>query len=273
MRNLTYELRKEATWDEELLKVQAILNNKVSEATGLTPNQIIFAGQIDLLEGRIYPQPTQEQRISMSAYMKQQINFQDELMKMARENQDEANRIHMSDSKDRYLPLSIGNYVVVRHEDGKAPTKLSVRWHGPYRVISFTQRLQGTVYTCYCPTTGRTYDFHASVVQIHPCLSDKECVKSKVLDDENLFIPEEILRHEIKGANQLNLLIKWAGDKQPEWSGLNIDLKRNSDIQAYLKKHGLEEYGLKKPIDQDAPYWQDPDEVQEKRVSFSATTY
>jgi hypothetical protein len=98
-------------------------------------------------------------------------------------------------------------------------------------------------------------------------LSDKECVKSKVLDNENLFIPEEVLRHEIKGANQLNLLIKWAGDKQPEWSGLNMDLKRNSDIQAYLKKRGLEDYGLKNPVDQDAPYWQDPDERQEKKLA------
>jgi len=273
MRNITYELRKESTWDEEILKVQAILNSKVSEATGLTPNQIIFAGKIDLLEGRIYPQPTEKQRIEMSTYMRQQIDFQDELMKVAGENQDEADRIHLNSAKDRYTPLSIGNYVVIRHEDGKAPTKLSVRWHGPYRIMSFVQRTQGTVYTCYCPATGKTYDFHASVTQAHPCTDDKECVKSKVLDDANLFIPEEILGHERKGSNQLNLLIKWAGDKTPEWSGLKLDLKRNSDVQAYLKKHSLEEYGIKRPIDEDAPYWSDPDAVPRKKVSFSSTTY
>ena len=269
MRNLTLELRKQATWDEEILKVQAILNNKVSEATGLTPNQIIFAGKIDLHEGRIYPQPTEKQRISMSVYMKQQMDFQDELMKFARSNQDAADEKHLSVSRDSYIPMSIGDYLSVRHEDGKAPSKLAVRWHGPYRVVAFTHRLQGTVYTCYCPTTGKSYDFHASMVQRHPCSSDPECVRSKVLEDDKLFIPETILEHKIINANELNLKIKWAGYKDPEWSKLNLDLKRHSDVKAYLKSHNLEAYGLKRSIEEMKT---DSDQLR-KKVHFSATTY
>ena len=146
------------------MKVQAILNNKVSEATGLTPNQIIFAGQINLHEGRIYPQPTEKQRISMSEYMKQQIMFQDELMSFAQRKQDETDIKHLINADSKYRPLEIDTYVVIRHENEKAPTKLSVRWHGPYRITAHAQRLQGTVYTCYCPATGQLYDFHASVV-------------------------------------------------------------------------------------------------------------
>ena len=38
MRNIAYELRKSNSWDEEIPRIQAIMNEKVSEATGLTPN-------------------------------------------------------------------------------------------------------------------------------------------------------------------------------------------------------------------------------------------
>ena len=265
MRNIKYDLRKQATWDEEVMKVQAILNNKVSEATGLTPNQIIFAGKINLHEGRIYPQPTEKQRMKMSEYMKQQIAFQDELMTFASKKQDETDSKHLYNATSQYRPLNIDTYVVVRHEDEKAPTKLSVRWHGPYRITAAAQRLQGTVYTCYCPTTGKLYDFHASVVQSHPCENDMECVKSRVKDDDSLFIPEAILNHEIKNAKQLNLLIKWVGYKEPEWSGINLELKRMDIVKQYLKNHSLESYGQKRTItDQLA---QEP----KKKVRFSAT--
>ena len=62
-RNIAYETRNADTWDEEILKIQAIMNDKKSEATGLSPNQIVFVGQINLQEGRLYPQPTEKQRI------------------------------------------------------------------------------------------------------------------------------------------------------------------------------------------------------------------
>jgi hypothetical protein len=241
------------------------MNNKVSEATGLTPNQIIFAGKINLHEGRIYPQPTENQRMNMSQYMKQQIAFQDELMALAQKAQDETNSKHLINAASQYRPLNIDTYVVVRHEDEKAPTKLSVRWHGLYRITAAAQRLQGTVYTCYCPVTGKLYDLHANVVQSHPCEDDMECVRSRVKDDDSLFISEAILNHEIKNAKQLNLLIKWVGYKEPEWSGINLELKRMDIVKQYLKNHSLESYGQKRTItDQLA---QEP----KKKVRFSAT--
>ena len=72
-RNLAYDLRRTRDWDEDILKVQAILNEKKSEATGLSPNQILFVGQVDLRAGRLYPNPTTEQRTPMSTYMKKQL--------------------------------------------------------------------------------------------------------------------------------------------------------------------------------------------------------
>ena len=63
------------------------MNEKVSEAAGLTPNQIIFAGQINLHEGRLFPQPTPKQRQTISHYMKEQIYVQNSLMDLAEKQQ------------------------------------------------------------------------------------------------------------------------------------------------------------------------------------------
>jgi hypothetical protein len=99
-RNLAYTLRHADSWDEDILKIQAILNEKVSESTGLTPNQILFVGQIDLHSGRLYPNPTPEQRQTMSKYMRAQLNLQDQLMEFAEANQHDVNQIHLRNAED-----------------------------------------------------------------------------------------------------------------------------------------------------------------------------
>ena len=223
------------------------MNEKVSEATGLTPNQIIFGGQINLHEGRLYPQPTTKQRQTMSQYMKQQIEIQDKLMQIAEEQQLQINANRLQSNEDMEILHHTGEYIVVRHESGKAPNKLSVRWHGPYRIIEITKRPQGTVYTCYSPKDGKFADYHASIVQAHPCENDVEAVKSAVLDDDKTYIIEKILNHEVVEVNKrkaLNLTIKWHRYKEPEVTGMNVLLQRNSVVQEYLKEKGLQSFGL-----------------------------
>jgi hypothetical protein len=193
MRNIAYEMRKNESWDEEILKVQAIMNEKKSESTGLTPNQIIFAGKIDLHAGRLFPNPTIKQRKSMSKFMKDQLAIQDELMKQAEEEQQKTNDSHMIDDAEREIKHHTGQYIVVKHESGIAPNKLAIRWHGPYRIIEITKRKQGDIYTCYSPKDGKVADYHASIVKTHPCENDLEAVISAVLDDDTTFIIQEII--------------------------------------------------------------------------------
>ena len=51
-------------------EIQAILNERVSEATGLKPNDIVVVGKVDLHAGRLYPRPTAKERQQMSEFMK-----------------------------------------------------------------------------------------------------------------------------------------------------------------------------------------------------------
>ena len=193
-------------------------------------------GQIDLRAGRLYPNPTPQQRTSMSKYMRAQIKLQDDLMRFAEENQQKRNEIHLRQGRDSEISLATGQYIVVRHENGIAPNKLSVRAHGPYRILEVTNRPQGTVYTCYSPKDGKIRDFHSSVIQQHPCTSDQEAVQSAVKDDDRSYVIQTILDHNTVD-NKLNLFIKWHGYPQPEWTGLDSTLKDNEEVQNYLEKH------------------------------------
>jgi len=93
-----------------------------------------------------------------------------------------------------------------------------------------------------------------------------EAMTSAVLDDLDTFIIERIIGHQIVTDTTLNLNIKWHGYKEPEWTGLNISLKRNEAVQEYLATHNLVKYGLKvDPNDRNAR------EPAKKRVRFSSS--
>lgn len=71
------------------------------------------------------------------------------------------------------------------------------------------------------------------------------------------------MQHQFVNATKINLLVKWAGYKDPEWSTLNIDLKRHDLVKEYLKLHDLQRYGLKRSTNAPQP------EDNGKRVRFS----
>jgi hypothetical protein len=250
LRNLVYECRELDDWDEQLLKVQAILNERRSEATGLKPNEILFVGQVNLFEGRIFPHPTPKQRQKMSSYMKDQLELQERLMAFAEKSQEKVNEAHLANDKDTEIEYHINEYIVVKHESGQAEHKLQVRWHGPYRITEIHPRPQGTVYTCYSPKNGKLFDFHNSFIKAHSCRNDKEATDSAILDDTESFLIERVVDHEIitdkRNKRHLNLIILWFGKKETEKSGMNSDLKKNYKVQEYLKANGLDkEFGVK----------------------------
>ena len=244
------------------------MNDRKSEATGLSPNQILFVGQINLQEGRLYPHPTEKQRRSMSKFMTEQIDFQDKRMKVAEDQQNKIDLLHLQNSKDTEVSYSTGQYIVVKYENGKTPHKLSAIWHGPYRIIEVHKRPQGTVYTCYSPKDGKVADYHASIIQGHACKSDLEAVKSAVRDDDKHYIVEKVLAHQIvqvKGKNTLNVQIQWHGYKEPEWTNIRTAVN-NIYVQKYLEDNNLEQYsGLKRTATEDV------DTRKKKRVRFSSS--
>ena len=88
--------------------------------------------------------------------------------------------------------------------------------------------------------------------------------RCKALDDLNIFIIEEIAEHRIApDGKSMDLKVKWSGTKELEWTGMNMSLKKNRIVQAYMKKYDLTvKFGIKPSEDVN-------DEPPKKRVRFS----
>ena len=95
--------------------------------------------------------------------------------------------------------------------------------------------------------------------------------KSQVLDDNVTYIVEKVLKHDIVNSNgkeMLNLLIKRFGYEKPELMGMNISLKRNGEVQKYLKANDLKRFGHSEHEVSELS-----SEPLKKQVRFSSFTY
>ena len=243
LRALTYENRTRSEWDLEYMKVQAILNEKESEATGLRPNEIVFVGKVDLHAGRLYPRPTPKERQKMSEYMKQQIDIQDYIIEEMEKAQDETNEKHLENEKSQETPtLEVGSYVVARYEEGPQ-TKMMNKWHGPYRIIKVQNRPQGRIYTIYNAKKQKERNYHEVFLKPYPTeegFGDHDAIKVSVLDDE-MYVIEKIITHRKNENQQLEILIKWYSVEEPEWKPYEKKMNNNIYILQYLEKNGCQE--------------------------------
>ena len=257
---LAYQFNKMNQWEEEIIKVQAIMNNNIVESTGLTPNEIVFTMQVDNLEGKLFPQVSKTEVQSMSQFMQQQIKLQQQLIQWAEATlqNSEEKRLRRQDIGE-LTKFAIGQYVVALHEN-KKDKKLKMNWHGPYRVTQRHERKEGDVYTVYCPKSIKYFDFHVKFLQLHPASTDQEAILSSIKDEEDLFIIETVLDHEIVRGT-INFKIKWYGYSEPEWNEINSSLKTNGKVLEYAKRFNLEIFlGKRKNME--------PTPVVQKRTRF-----
>jgi hypothetical protein len=241
LKALTYENRTRSEWDTEYMKVQAILNEKESEATGLKPNAIVFAGKVNLHEGRLYPRPTAKERQKMSDFMKEQIDMQEYLIQEMEKAQDETNEVRLTEQEKQYKPpIEIGSYVVAMYEEGPK-TKMLTKWHGPYRVIKVQERPQGRIYTIFNAKKHTERNYHEVFIKPYPVeegFTDEDAIKYSILDDE-MFVIQKIIAHR-HNETTMELLIQWYGIDQPEWKQYDKKMNTNIIVLQYLDKNGFQ---------------------------------
>jgi cleavage and polyadenylation specificity factor subunit 1 len=239
MRPFMHELRKRNTWENEYLKVQAILNERVSEATGLKPNEIVFVGKVDLHAGRLFPRPTVQQRRTMSQFMQDQIDMQEQLIDIMDQQQDKTDEAHTKGHVEPPI-YKIGDYVIAKHEGG-VKSKMDLRYHGPYRITHVVNRPQGAIYTVFSAKDSKEYDYHEQFVKLYPCntdFGDMDALKLSVLDDD-MYIVDKILGHKYNSKQQLELLILWYGNKEGEWNLYNKSMIHNILVHQYFRANNL----------------------------------
>jgi hypothetical protein len=119
------------------------------------------------------------------------------------------------------------------------PSKLHTQLHGPYRVVS----RQGNVYTLENLVTHGIIDFHVKLLRQFKYDNDYVIPREVAQHDKDYFEIEEIISHKFKKnpkiLSNLELLIKYEGERDSKWQNWNPTFRANEKIHLYLRNNQL----------------------------------
>ena len=243
LRNIVYEEKIKNEWDTVHFLVERILNAKVSLSTGVAPADLVFAGQVDLNGGILFPRKSSTQQENISEYIKNITAYQELLLTRAYATQDATDSAHMARATNNQpvTVFPIRSYVLVQPENG--PTdKLSPRLLGPYQIIEKYSRKQGDVYECQHLATNKIESFHVKLLTEYK-FDDSSNLIDAATHDSEYFLVEMVLNHRFKNKDKstknLELLIKWVGNDLPEWQPYSTTLKKVEKVHDYLYNNRL----------------------------------
>jgi transposase InsO family protein len=211
IRALTFESNSVDTYKTSLPIVHRIINAAYSDHTQVTASQLLFGNAIDLDRGLFLPpleRPTQGEPLSV--HMSKMLQFQDEVMKKARDVLKSSDDLHMAHFPTlQPTEFLHGSYVLVKYRQGSAPTRVHTQWKGPLKVLSNNK----SEYLLYDLITHKDKPYHASDMKpfvFNPLQTDPLDIARR---DYLEFFVEKVLdmTGDPKKVTTLKVLIKWLG--------------------------------------------------------------
>jgi len=240
LRNIIFERRVGKKWSKYLPLVQRIINTSKHSATGLTPVQIVFpnpsnACQLD--RGIL----AQKGDILLSAYMKELMEAQSQIIAIAEHNLTVKDSKHLEKYSKERTKFEIGSYVLVGHRlQGlrRGPkSKLLPFLRGPMKIIGWDEKNTYHVQNLI----NQVVTSH-NVTNLRPFLYDERTLtplQTATADTLDEFIVEKVL--EMRGdprsqlRKTLQFKVRWAGygPEDDTWEPWEF-VKNNDQLQEFL---------------------------------------
>ena len=99
VRNFIFDHRVINEWHKFISDVERIINSHIHKSTGIAPVDMVFAGQVNLNEGRLFPHRESPPEMPLSEYMQQLTEYQKILLDIAEKNQKQTDMFHYSKEK------------------------------------------------------------------------------------------------------------------------------------------------------------------------------
>ena len=160
------------------------------------------------------------------------LKAQADIIRIAREHQEEHDVHHISMHTSERMEFPINSYVLVQYEniDHQAPSKLHPHLKGPFQVVNYN----GSIYTVRNLVTNKLEDFHVtnlSPFEYDPLIVDPRKVANA---DQDMVDIIEITKHTGSPNRRANMTfyVKWSdGDETWEpWS----NVRRTEACHKYL---------------------------------------
>ena len=221
------------------------MNTQVNSRTKISPTQMIFGNAVNhdshFLSGPI------DNNVSESAiqYMDNLLNVQQTIIRIAQDNQQQNDTHHIATQenqgnyKQTYFPIN--SYVLAEYETRKE-SKLHTKKHGPYRVIN---RI-GTVYTLENLATNKLVDFHVKLLSPYKHDDNNSDITKVAKIDEELADLVKVINHRFKGRKKnlsnLELLLVWEDNPNPDWFPWNSTYRSNELIHKYFNDNQMRKF-------------------------------
>ena len=244
LRAMTFEINKRLAWKLYLPLVQRIINSEVHSRIGVSPNDLVFGGKLDLQGGFLTTPIVQSENVNVSQWSSDMIKLQSKLIDIAQKRQQEQDEAHIQKrTHDKVSYFRPNSFVLVQYPKTvmgiRAPTKLHPHWKGPMRVISN----KGAEYTLRDLVQDKNISVHISRLkefEYDPLHHDPLAIAAKDNEEDEV---ESIIRHtgDPKRKTSMDFLVRWKGYDESEdlwlpWS----ELRTNNALHTYLRQNGME---------------------------------
>ena len=238
MRNIIFDQRVKNYWGDYYPLVERIINSQVHSTTKVSPAQIIYGNAIDLDRGIFLPNAlSRHKQMQLSEWTSRMLKAQDDIIRIAREHQEEHDIHHISMHTPERTEFPINSYVLAQYEnlEHKPPSKLHPHLKGPYQVVNYI----GSIYTVRNLVTNKLEDYH--ITNLRPFEYDPLKVDPRQVAnvDQDMVDIDTILQHrgDSKRKSNMKFLVRWSdGDETWEyWS----NVRRTAACHKYLEEHGM----------------------------------
>jgi transposase InsO family protein len=260
LRSIIYDKKIKHDWSLSLPLVQRILNSQVHSTTKVSPAQLLFGNSINL-ERRMFREEWVEENNNSNptirTYMDNLLTMQDNILRIARQNQSATDVHHIQDrKKGPSTEFPINSYVLFMDPSGLKPagsTKLNTPRKGPYRVVNRKRsphRQISEPEDIYVIENLISHELRdVSIHTLQPFEFDADHIDPTsvaTVDNEEFFI-EKIITHEPNIApskfmklrkDEMRFLVKYQGYDVPEFNSWE-NLRRTEALHQYLHTNGM----------------------------------
>ena len=225
---------------------QRIINSEIHSRLGVSPNDLVFGGKLNLDGNFIYEPINKSDNIEIAQWSSDMLQLQYKLVDISQKRQHEQDEAHMSKGKNNSNSLTQfrhNSFVLVKYPanalGNRAPTKFHTDWKGPMRVKSNS----GAEYILHDIVQNKDISVHVSRLkqfEHDTSLSELRIIAAKDTEEDEVEI---ILDHvgDPKRKSSMDFLVRWTGYDSSEdlwlpWSAL----RNNVALHTYLRNNGME---------------------------------
>jgi len=238
LRALLYSFEDKPNWSKWLPLVQRIQNSTYCRAIGMTPTELLFAGQLETTKW-ITPL-NEEDGITYSVTTADLLtNLQAEyhnLLNIAKQTQERYIQSSLQRNEGKGREFDANEYILI---ENSAESKIDTPWIGPLVVV---QKCGSNTYECQ--------DLRTKKISIYPSVKMKRFYFNpdttnplvEAAKDHEEYEVQEILEHRKNGnANKLNnfeFKIRWKNYQESDDSWLPYkEVRQLEALDNYLKHH------------------------------------